>query len=79
MDIKTYISSGERGRAARLATGLGVSPSYLSQMANGSSPVSPERCVEIEMLTFGIVTRPEIRPQDWRKIWPELSKLNPEP
>ena len=39
MDLKTYISS-ELGRAAALAADLGVSPSYLSQMANGLSPIS---------------------------------------
>jgi DNA-binding transcriptional regulator YdaS (Cro superfamily) len=71
MDLKTYISS-ERGRAAALAIRLGVSPSYLSQMANGQSPISPERCVDIWRETDGVVTRQHLRPSDWQRIWPEL-------
>lgn len=71
MDLKTYISA-ERGRAAALAADLGVSPSYLSQMANGQAPISPERCVEIWQKTGGAVTRQDLKPNDWPRIWPEL-------
>jgi DNA-binding transcriptional regulator YdaS (Cro superfamily) len=71
MDLKTYISS-ERGRAVALAADLGVSASYLSQMANGLAPISPERCVEIWRATGGTVTRQDLRPADWQRIWPEL-------
>lgn len=73
MDLKTYISA-ERGRAVALAARLSVSPSYLSQMANGQSPISPERCVEIERATNGEVTRPELKPDGWQRIWPELAQ-----
>jgi DNA-binding transcriptional regulator YdaS (Cro superfamily) len=76
MDLKTYISA-ERGRAAALAADLGVSPSYLSQMASGQAPISPERCVEIWQKTGGAVTRQHLRPEDWQRIWPELAP-NPE-
>ena len=72
MDLKTYISF-ERGRSAALAAELGVSPSYLSQMANGTAPISPERCVEIWQKTAGAVTRQHLRPDDWHRIWPELA------
>jgi len=72
MNLKTYITEGRRGTAASLAAVLGVSPSYLSQMASGDAPVSPERCVEIEVATNGDVTRRDLRPEDWQRIWPEL-------
>lgn len=74
MDLKTYISS-ERGRAAALAADLGVSPSYLSQMATGKAPISAERCVEIEQKTQGMVPRQHLKPEDWPRTWPELSPL----
>ncbi|MGO4479991.1 transcriptional regulator, partial [Massilia sp. 2TAF26] len=61
MDLKTYISS-ERGRATQLATALGVSASYFSQMVAGTSPISAERCVDIEVATRGVVTRKDLRP-----------------
>ncbi len=70
MDLKTYIAI-ERGRAAALAARLGVSPSYLSQMANGISPISPKRGVRIERETGGEVTR-QCMFDDWFDIWPEL-------
>lgn len=77
MNLKNYITEGQRGTATRLASLLGVSPSYLSQMASGDAPISPERCVEIESATNGEVTRPELRPDDWQRIWPELMHTKP--
>lgn len=74
MDLKTFISA-ERGRASALAAELGVSLSYLSQMANGKAPVSPERCVEIEQKTLGAVPRQHQKPDDWQRIWPELQPI----
>lgn len=76
MDLKTYIS-GERGTATKLASALGVPLSYLSQMINGTSSVSPKRCVEIEQVTNGVVTRKDLRPDDWADIWPELRSEQP--
>ncbi len=74
MDLKTYLSSLERGGAAKLADKIGVSASFLSQMAAGVSAISPARCVVIERATRGAVTRRDLRPKDWRSIWPELIK-----
>jgi DNA-binding transcriptional regulator YdaS (Cro superfamily) len=75
MDLKTYITSGARGRATQLAQGLGVSLSYLSQMANGSSAISADRCVLVERLTGGEVTRKDLHPDDWAKFWPEIAGM----
>ncbi|EKA97177.1 helix-turn-helix domain-containing protein [Proteus alimentorum] len=72
MELKKYIDSLEWGGAKELADQLGVSKSFLSQMASGVSAISPKRCVEIEIATNGAVTRRDLRPDDWYKIWPEL-------
>jgi DNA-binding transcriptional regulator YdaS (Cro superfamily) len=72
MDLKTYITDSERGTAKQLADSLGVSRSFLSQMAAGSAPISPARAVQIEKETSGKVTRKEMYPDDWHLIWPEL-------
>jgi DNA-binding transcriptional regulator YdaS (Cro superfamily) len=72
MDLKTYIESKPRGTASKLAHELGISPSYLSQLASGDAPISPRRAVEIEQKTEGEVTRRELFPEDWNAIWPEL-------
>lgn len=72
MKLKDYLDSLERGGAARLAERLGISSSYLSQLAHGLSPISPARCVEIENATEKNVTRKDLR-DDWQAIWPELA------
>lgn len=47
--------------------------------SGGSTPrePSPASCVLIEEATGGLVTRPELRPGDWMRIWPELKALAP--
>lgn len=72
MDLKQYIDSLEWGGAKELADKLGVSKSFLSQMASGVSAISPKRCVEIEIATSSKVTRKDLKPDEWREIWPEL-------
>lgn len=70
MNLTQYIES-QRGNAKSLAEALGVSMSYLSQMAGGAA-INPRRAVEIEQATAGSVTRRDLRPEDWHRIWPEL-------
>lgn len=74
MNLKDYLSNTERGGATSLARALGVSISYLSQMAAGTSSISPARCVAIEQATAGAVTRKDLRPDDWHLIWPEIAE-----
>ena len=74
MNLKEYIEA-QRGNASNLAVSLGVSLSYISQLAGEGGKVSPIRAVEIEQATAGAVTRKELRPDDWARIWPELSKV----
>lgn len=73
MDLDTYFKS-ERGVAKKLAETLGISLSYLSQMKSGDAPISPERAVEIETATSGAVTRRDLFPEKWQRIWPELAE-----
>ena len=44
----------------------------VSQWATGVKAVPTERCPEIERATSGAVTRRDLRPDDWHRIWPEL-------
>lgn len=76
MNLKEFISTSERGTAKRLAAFLGVSPSYLSQMASGESSISERRCVLIERFSSGKLSRRDLRPDDWQDIWPELAELS---
>lgn len=73
MELKHYIEIQGRGGAKAFAVKLGISSSFLSQLISGRAPISPIRCVEIEHKSQGMVTRKDLRPFDWKKIWPELN------
>lgn len=72
MKLPKYLS-GARGRGSILASRLNVAPQQIYQWASGSRGVPIERCVEIEQATDGAVTRQDLRPDDWHRIWPELA------
>ncbi|TAN28285.1 MAG: hypothetical protein EPN31_09035 [Castellaniella sp.] len=60
------------GGMTKLANKLGIPVPVVSGWAAGTRPVPIIRCVEIEELTGGEVTRKQLRPHDWWQIWPEL-------
>ncbi len=70
MKLIEYVKG--RGSQRDLADKIGITPVLISQWANALRPVPPERCVEIERATGGEVSRKDLRPADWHKIWPEL-------
>lgn len=70
MKLKEYLSQ-KRGATNDLARELGVSKSYVSQLARGVAPIHPNRAVQIETLTGGQVRRWDLI-ADWHKTWPEL-------
>lgn len=63
------------GSQLALARALQVTPVTVSQWmrpeARNGRPVPPKKCVRIEQLTAGEVSRRDLR-SDWREIWPEL-------
>lgn len=76
MKLLTYVKT--KGTQRGLAAKLGITPVLINQWANEKRPIPPERCVEIERATDGEVTRPELRPDDWQRIWPELAERTAE-
>ncbi|MBN3851970.1 helix-turn-helix domain-containing protein [Paraburkholderia sp. Ac-20340] len=63
------------GGNAALARAIGVKPPTVQQWVNGERKVPPSRCVAIERLTGGDVTRKDLRPTDWAEYWPELAEV----
>lgn len=56
------------------AVGLtGTTRGYLRQIAYGNKTASAEVAAGVELATSGEVTRKDLRPEDWARIWPELS------
>lgn len=66
-------------KAFRLAGGpkaviplLGISQAGFYLYRNHKREFPTEYCAVLEAATNGLVTRRELRPDDWWKIWPEL-------
>lgn len=72
MDLKTYCLGRPSGQRI-LAEQIGVCVVLISQWANKRRSVPAARAVAIEIATGGEVTRRDLRPDDWEKLWPELS------
>lgn len=61
---------------AAFAIAVEVKSPTVSEWKNGDRPVPIEKCVKIEQATDGLVTRRDLRPDDWHLIWPELVDKN---
>ncbi|WP_454825365.1 Cro/CI family transcriptional regulator [Paraburkholderia xenovorans] len=73
MNLRTYLATAKH-RQRQFAESLGVTQGLISQWARGKALPPPKRCVAIERLTQGEVTRKELRPDDWAEHWPELAQ-----
>lgn len=62
------------GGVGKLATAIGVGqPAISNWRARGTIP-DAAHCVAIERATNGVVSRRDLRPDDWHLIWPELAE-----
>jgi len=61
------------GGLSALAKEIDVSSARLGNWRLRSVPI--EYCLAIEMATAGGVSRKELRPDDWHKIWPDLAAV----
>ena len=77
MDLKTYLKQDGAIRASVLARQVGVSPALVYQWRTAKRPVPIEHCAAIEHATSGEVSRRDLRPDDWQRIWPELATPAP--
>lgn len=75
MRLDEYCAA-ERGRMASLANATGLNLGYVSQIVSGHRPVPIEHAAAFEAATNGLVSRKEMFPDRWQKIWPELENEN---
>lgn len=74
MTLNDYLKSGAMS-VAELRAAIGAkADAQIRQWQHGYADraPSPENCVAIEQATAGAVSRRELRPDDWHRIWPEL-------
>lgn len=64
------------GRTALLATHLGLSQPFVTQMATGAKAIPVAHGAAIEHFTGGAVTRQDMFPDTWPRYWPELVCAN---
>jgi DNA-binding transcriptional regulator YdaS (Cro superfamily) len=72
--MNTYIDLivKEVGTQVALAQELNVTPSFINQIRSGLRPVPISICPAMARLSKGSVSLKDLRPNDWKKIWPEL-------
>lgn len=73
MQILKSWTGAERGRLAALAKHLGISPPNVVAWITGNKPVPMIHAAGIEIFTCGTITRREMFPDSWQRIWPELA------
>jgi DNA-binding transcriptional regulator YdaS (Cro superfamily) len=73
MNLNEWLKQ-ERGRQAELARHLGIKPPQVADWISHDKPVPVVHMAAIEAYTAGAVTRREMRPDDWQRIWPELGR-----
>lgn len=72
MELHDWLKQ-EHGRQAALARHLGIKPPQVADWISGDKPVPVVHMAAIEVFTEGAVTRREMRPDDFARIWPELA------
>jgi DNA-binding transcriptional regulator YdaS (Cro superfamily) len=70
--LKAWID-GEWGRGVKLAKHLGCLQPFVHKMSVGQKPVPVGHAAAIEKFTGGAVTRKDMFPDSWERIWPELA------
>lgn len=72
MELINHLKQLSGPDRATLAERSGTSVGHLQNVAYGYRPCSPELAVLLERNTECVVTRKDLRPDDWQAIWPEL-------
>ncbi|MFC7408734.1 YdaS family helix-turn-helix protein [Hydrogenophaga atypica] len=72
MNLKTYLAPLPQTERVALAVAAGTTFGHLRNVGYRLRPCSPELAAAIERATRGAVMRWDMRPHDWRLIWPEL-------
>ena len=70
--LKAWLNE-ERGRQVALARHLRIATPNVVAWVRGEKPVPAVHAPAIEQFTDGAVTRRDLRPHDWARIWPELA------
>lgn len=76
MDLKKFLTTKTMDERERLAIDCGTTWGHLRNVMYGLRPCSPELASALELNTRSAITRQDLRPDDWQRIWPELVKAS---
>lgn len=71
--LSDHLNTLEPKARTVLCKRIGTTEGYIRKAASAGQLMEPARCVKTERETNGKVTRQQLRPDDWRDIWPELA------
>jgi DNA-binding transcriptional regulator YdaS (Cro superfamily) len=73
--LRAYLNSLTTEAQTAFALACDTSVGYLRKQISSGGLLNPETCVAAERESAGSVTRKDLRPDDWQKIWPELEAV----
>lgn len=73
MKLSSYLTDQPRGALRALARQIDAHEPDVSRWASGERPIPLRYAALIERATGGAVTRQDMFPEDWPRIWPELA------
>jgi len=77
--LSEYLKGLDMPARQALAERAGTSYLHLRNVAFSGKSCGPALAVGIEAATEGAVRRWDLRPEDWRSIWPELLEADGAP
>ncbi|MFI7783486.1 hypothetical protein EN46_06775 [Citrobacter amalonaticus] len=75
--IKTAVNTA--GSQKKLGELCGFTQQAVYKWLHGKAKIPPASCALIEQATKGAVSRKDLRPDDWMRIWPELADAEQKP
>lgn len=71
--LRTYLNSLALGKQREFAESCETTIEYLRKAISKGQKLGPALSVLIETNSRGAVSRKDLHPTDWEKIWPELN------
>ena len=76
--LLAYLNSLPKGEQMLFAQQCGTTVGYLRKACSKGDQLREKVCALAETHSAGAVKRSELRPDDWKEIWPELLAAQPE-
>lgn len=75
--LRIYLNAMSIGEQRDFAAKCSTSVEYLRKAISKKQKLGPALSVLIEANSDGSVSRKDLHPDDWQKIWPELNSMAP--